>query len=198
MKVCTVDGCDRERLARGWCNMHYRRWRRHGDTDSARPNYRTPEEAFAARTERCDECLIWTGVTNGFGYGQIRVRGRMVQAHRYAWERTHGSIPDGMEIDHTCWNRACVNVEHLRLATTAQNRSNRNGATVASRSGIRGVYRRPSGKYLATASKGGDRHEHLFPTEAEAIAWLEEKHAELFGEFKGAITSKGETQYARH
>ena len=31
MKVCDVDGCDRQPVARGWCKLHWQRWRRHGD-----------------------------------------------------------------------------------------------------------------------------------------------------------------------
>lgn len=52
----------------------------------------------------------------------------------------HGPIPDGMVVDHyVCHNRACVNVEHLRLATSKQNNENRAGANRNSASGIRGV-----------------------------------------------------------
>ncbi len=28
---CSVSGCDKEVLARGWCGKHYRRWHRYGD-----------------------------------------------------------------------------------------------------------------------------------------------------------------------
>jgi hypothetical protein len=49
------------------------------------------------------------------------VGGRMVQAHRYIWEQQRGPIPDNLVMDHRCRNRACINVEHLRLVTTKVN-----------------------------------------------------------------------------
>src|SRR5699024_11332791 len=97
-------------LRRGLCIMHYRRWQKHGDPLGGGERYATPEEAFLARTEPIvgdPGCLIWTGVLDGSGYGRLRVNGRPVRAHRYAWEREHGPIPDGMFIDHTCWQRSC-------------------------------------------------------------------------------------------
>lgn len=67
------------------------------------------------------ECLLWVGWNNGRGYGKIRINGRQCLAHRVIWEHSEGKIPDGMAIDHTCRNRACVNTAHLRLVTWGQN-----------------------------------------------------------------------------
>ena len=36
MRRCSVPGCDRVHLARGWCSLHYQRWLRHGTTDDPR------------------------------------------------------------------------------------------------------------------------------------------------------------------
>ena len=50
---------------------------------------------------------------NGVGYGMVSIEGRSVYAHRYAYERFIGPIPDGLVIDHLCRNRACCNPWHL-------------------------------------------------------------------------------------
>src|SRR5699024_11195410 len=96
----------------------------HGDPLAGNTKYTDPEEAFLARTEPIvgePAHIIWTGATDSSGYGQLVAYGRKVAAHRYAWEREHGPIPDGREVDHKCWERSCVNVAHLRLATHAEN-----------------------------------------------------------------------------
>lgn len=54
-------------------------------------------------------CAVWTGRLN-YGYGQFRVKGRKVRVHRFAYETFVGPIPEGLELDHLCRNRACVGV----------------------------------------------------------------------------------------
>jgi hypothetical protein len=66
-------------------------------------------------------CHIWHGATNGVGYGHVKRNGRNISAHRAAWEDRHGPVPDGMELDHACRNRGCVNPDHLEPVTHAVN-----------------------------------------------------------------------------
>lgn len=63
--------------------------------------------------------------------------GRSETTHRIAYELSVGKIPDGMVLDHVCMNRRCVDVDHLRLATRAQNAQYSPGR--GGRSGYKGV-----------------------------------------------------------
>ena len=166
--------------------MHYKRWRTHGDPRGGGRRYSTPEEAFAARTERRGECLIWTGAKDSDGYGLLQVNGRITGAHRYAWECENGQIPDWMVIDHICHNRTCVDVDHLRLATRHQNNSNRAGVSGFRKHNLpRGVC--PNGpNYMARVGHLGVTYylgTYATPEEASAVA-VRARH-DLFGEFAG-------------
>lgn len=168
--------------------MHYTRWRTHGDPD-ATLSHTDPEGAFLARTEPIvgdPGCIIWTGATNRDGYGRLRVNGRMVYAHRYAWEREHGPIPDGMVIDHRCFERSCVNAEHLRPATVSQNNANRSGANKGRKHDLpRGVTRQGRGYTARVQQDGQDHYLGMFGTPEEASAAASEARRIHFGIYAG-------------
>lgn len=66
-------------------------------------------------------CWEWQAFLTPKGYGQFSVKGRMVRAHRFAYEWMVGPITEGMELDHLCRNRRCVNPDHLEPVTHREN-----------------------------------------------------------------------------
>jgi hypothetical protein len=65
-------------------------------------------------------CWRWTDVTRN-GYGRFQIKGKKVTAHRYSYELIVGAIPEGLDLDHICRVRECVNPEHLEPKTRRQN-----------------------------------------------------------------------------
>lgn len=66
-------------------------------------------------------CWVWNWAVQRKGYASVWINGRGVKAHRVAYELANGPIPEGMVIRHTCGNPSCVNAEHLRVGTPAEN-----------------------------------------------------------------------------
>lgn len=66
-------------------------------------------------------CWVWTGVLNGGGYGVVSVANRARLAHRVIFELLRHRVPDGLELDHKCRVRSCVNPDHLEPVTRSEN-----------------------------------------------------------------------------
>lgn len=93
-------------------------------------------DRFADKIALTDSgCIEWIGGLQGEGYGQF-FAGRTgpeqtgkIAAHRWSYEHHRGAIPQGLQIDHLCRNRRCVNPDHLEPVTAQENiaRSEGNG-----------------------------------------------------------------------
>jgi hypothetical protein len=148
VKTCQIDGCPGSVRARGWCNKHYRRWKRTGDAEAVAWIRGDPEANFWAKVTKTTRtnCWPWTGYVDGHGYGRFVWPGGQL-AHQYAYVLTYGPTPSGTDIDHMCHNvdgtcpggygcphRRCVNPNHLRAIPVLANRGD-------TRPGLRGKAR---------------------------------------------------------
>lgn len=70
-----------------------------------------------------DECWPWLGAKGSYGYGVIKNNGgpKQYRAHRVAWASVHGEILSHELLLHSCDNRACCNVAHLRKGNQTDN-----------------------------------------------------------------------------
>ena len=125
MDECSVEGCVGKPTARGWCGKHYARWRIHGDPLVRLVPTRdmTPEERlrFYGWTVTESGCWEFSGSRGRHGYGQLRIDGHKVGAHRVAYEAWVEPVPEGLHVLHSCNNRACINPAHLRVGNHVEN-----------------------------------------------------------------------------
>lgn len=69
-------------------------------------------------------CFIWLGGLDVGGYGQFHhIKGSNIKkmAHRASYEHFIGPIPEGMDLDHLCRVRCCVNPHHLEPVPRKEN-----------------------------------------------------------------------------
>ena len=111
-----------------WEDHAYTTWPAGCDPWQAKPGTNGHPATFRAR---CVEkaapeglafsCLVPTWKARGGGYAHVWVAGRLVMAHRYAYELEEGPIPAGLQLDHLCRVRECVQVAHLEPVTNREN-----------------------------------------------------------------------------
>ena len=122
--VCKVSGCGKtHRVRRGLCNMHYLRWKRHGDATAGRtPN--GDQQAYML-AHMWDDCPRWPFQRDPAGYGRVRYGDKRAQlVHRVVCEMVNGPPPSPKhEAAHCCGkgNEGCFGARCLAWKTHANN-----------------------------------------------------------------------------
>ena len=130
--MCSLDDCDRPASARGWCGLHYARWRRYGDASGTSPRLKKIgaglkfiEQSIASPGR---DCIIWPFGKDGKGYGCVRHEGKQVFAHRLALAKYHRletmPHPD-IVTRHVCNTPACINPLHTKWGSHKENAEDR-------------------------------------------------------------------------
>ena len=82
------------------------------------PTKFTEQQFWSLVRKDADGCWRWLGERNPAGYGVLtsNLAGSRY-AHRTAYILTRGPVPEGLDLDHTCRTRRCVNPAHLDPVT---------------------------------------------------------------------------------
>lgn len=119
-RTCSIIQCPKPRHQRELCKGHYTRLWKYGDP--LHHPFPSAMERFWAKVDRDQSgCWLWTAGLFEKGYGQFKVERKDWRAHRWAYSVMVEPIPEGMELDHLCNVRRCVNPCHLELVTHEEN-----------------------------------------------------------------------------
>lgn len=123
-RVCSIEGCgNTNRVKRGLCNMHYLRWKRHGDPEAGRtPNGDAEQYLFA---HMHDDCPKWPFARDRRGYGRINYGGHRARlVHQVVCWAAHGPPPTPLhEVAHNCGkgHEGCFGARCVEWKTHAAN-----------------------------------------------------------------------------
>lgn len=127
-RLCEFPECGRSFRARGMCASHWAQWRKGFDlvpigSTPLGQKVVDPAARFWRHVTLGPDCWLWTGATNGRGYGHFNAgKRRYVGAHVFAWELENGPVPDGLHLDHVrCQRPLCVRSSHLEPVPFPEN-----------------------------------------------------------------------------
>lgn len=137
-KSCSISECKRnahylKKGSRGFCQMHYNRWKRYGDPLAGAPCRPSPGEPLRWLLEIASaytgtDCLIWPFARWKDGYAKVRVHNSHRYASRVICEQVNGPPTDPEhQAAHSCGmgHKACVNPVHLSWKTVSENQNDR-------------------------------------------------------------------------
>lgn len=181
-RTCSYPGCERPHYGLGLCKPHHRQQWRGQELRPIIDRSLTAEQRFWNRVTKTDTCWLSESNLTHDGYARVWVDGEYNYAHRYSFTLLVGPIPEGMQLDHTCFVHNCVRPEHLRIVTDKQNQEHLRGALKNSRTGVRGVvWDQKNKKYVGYVTHH-DKTTNVgrFATLEEADLAVRAKRAELF------------------
>lgn len=117
---CAFEGCNKPAAHRGYCEGCYSRLRKSGALPLL-PKPTFEERLFSRIAENATGCWLWNGARVRDGYGTIGCNGRNVRVHRVMYEYFIADVPKGLDLDHLCRVRHCVNPWHLDPVTRQVN-----------------------------------------------------------------------------
>lgn len=120
-RKCEQPGCINNHLARGMCNLHYRRFHRSGTFHHAKDETALQRLYRLTPIRPSNACWVWRGRLNDGGYGTLGFAGKHYLAHRLSYQEHIGELTPNLAVHHKCHNRKCINPEHLIEVTKAVN-----------------------------------------------------------------------------
>lgn len=130
-RTCSIEDCGRPTIARGWCTLHYQRWKKSGDPLAKLPwaggrqgRPRPPEDPWSKidSTVGPDECWPWSKSHDRDGYAVVKIGNRQWRVARWVLTQKLGRDILPTEVTrHTCDNPPCCNPAHLIVGTARDN-----------------------------------------------------------------------------
>ena len=121
MKKCKIGGCSGVSIAKELCNKHYLRIKNYGSSDlPEKPKKTIQEVLLSGALKTPDGCLVWRKSLR-CGYGRFSYGGKSYSAHIASFLVNGGVVGYGLQVNHKCNNRACIEPNHLYAGTQKDN-----------------------------------------------------------------------------
>lgn len=143
-------------------------------------------------------CWLWQAGRDGKGYGQFAVGEKNVLAHRFAWQLERGPIPEGLQIDHLCRVRHCVNPDHLEPVTARTNTLRGISISAANATKTECIHGHPFDDANTRIASNGTRHCRTCDRDREREARARRRSATVGTQPGGRVRCGTVTGYTNH